>query len=176
MIHENNLVAAGQFDGNAYISSQTAELALNEAILRGDIASSYEEFLDIFESFYADDVEVSREDSRETVRGKAQIRPSLLTFLVPLHVMAELAGLSISVQQAAVPRDSASETHSVWTVTFTGVGGERCTMKWRAIRRWDASRVVYEYHYDHQLSGSPLTLGDLNWDFGRSDIEFRPSP
>jgi hypothetical protein len=176
MIHENNPVTAGPFDPNAYSSSQTTELALNEAILRADIASSYEQFLDIFERFYADDVEVSREDSQQTIRGKAQIRPFLLKFLVPLHVMAELAGLSVSVRQAAVPRDAASETHSAWTVAFTGFGGKRCTMKWRAIRRWDASRVVYEHHYDHQLTGGPLTLDDLHWDFARSDIGFRPSP
>jgi hypothetical protein len=173
MIHENSLVTVGQFDGSAYTSSQAAELALNEAILRAEIASNYEEFLDIFESLYADDVEVSSEDSLKTIRGKAQIRPFLLKFLVPLHVMAELAGLSISVQQAGVPRDAASETHSAWTVTFTGIGGKRCTLKWRAIRRWKESRVVYEHHYDHQQIGGPLTLDDLNSDLGRLDIESR---
>ena len=47
---------------NAYKSSQAAELSLNAAILRAEIARSYEEFLDIFETFYDDDVEVSRED------------------------------------------------------------------------------------------------------------------
>jgi hypothetical protein len=173
MIHENNLVTVSQFDDNAYTSSQTAELALNEAILRSEIARSYEEFLDIFERFYADDVEVSREDSRETIRGKAQIRPFLLNFLVPLHVMAEVAGLSIFVQQAADPRDAASETHSAWTVTFTGISGTRCTLKWHAIRRWNASRVVYEHHYDHQLIGGPLSVDDPNRDLGRSNIESR---
>ena len=175
MIHENNLVAVSQFEDNAYKISQTAELTLNAAILRAEIDRSYEEFLDIFERFYADDVEVSSEDLGETVRGKAQMRPLLLKFLVPLHVMAEVAGLSISVQQAAVPRDTASETHSAWTVTFTGIGRKRSTLKWRAIRRWEASRVVYEHHYDHQLTGGPLSLDDLNPGFGRSDIEFRPS-
>ncbi|HXA76493.1 MAG TPA: hypothetical protein VNV41_05115 [Candidatus Acidoferrales bacterium] len=173
MIHENNLVAVSQFEDNAYKISQTAELTLNAAILRAEIDRSYEEFLDIFERFYADDVEVSSEDLGETVRGKAQVRPILLNFLVPLHVMAEVAGLSISIQQAAVPRDAASETHSAWAVTFTGVGGKRCILKWRAIRRWEASRVVYEHHYDHQQIGDSITLDHLNSDLGRSDMEFR---
>src|SRR3979490_84797 len=174
MIDENNLVPFDRFDGDAYKSSQSAELALNAAILRAEIARSYEEFLDIFETFYADDVEVSSEDSRETIRGKARVRPFLLNFLVPLHVMAEVAGLSISVQQTTIPRDTANETHSTWRIDFTGIRGKRCTLKWNAIRRWKASRVVYEHHYDHQQIGGPLTPEDLNLDLGGS-AEF-PSP
>src|SRR5271169_3590039 len=150
MIDEHNLVVVGRFDADAYKSSQAAELSLNAAILRAEIARSYEEFLEIFETFYADDVEVSSEHSQETIRGKARVRPFLLNFLVPLHVMAEVAGLSISVQQTAVPRDTANETYSAWRIDFTGAGGRRCTLKWYAIRRWKASRVVYEHHYDHQ--------------------------
>jgi hypothetical protein len=173
MTHENNLMTVSQFDGNAYKSSQAAELTLNAAILRAEIARSYEEFLEIFDKFYADDVEVSSEDLPETIRGKERVRPFLLNFLVPLHVMAEVAGLSISVQQTAVPRDAANETHSEWKIDFTGVGGRRCTLKWNAIRGWKASRVVYEHHYDHEQIGGPLTEDDLNLDWGRSEAEFQ---
>jgi hypothetical protein len=172
LIDEHNLVAFGRFDGDAYKSSQAAELSLNAAILRAEIARSYEAFLDIFETFYADDVEVSSEDSRETISGKERVRPFLLNFLVPLHVMAEVAGLSISVQQTAVPGDTASETHSAWRIDFSGVGGRQCTLKWYAMRRWKASRVVYEHHYDHQQIGGPLTLEDLNLGSSRSEVGF----
>src|SRR5260370_32400174 len=120
MMDEHNLVAVSRFDGNAYKSSQAADLALNTAILRAEIARSYEEFLEIFETFYADDVDVSSEDSRETIRGKTRIRPFLLNFLVPLHVIAEVAGLSVSVQQAAVPRATANDTPSAWRIVFAG--------------------------------------------------------
>ena len=167
MIDEQNPVSVGRFNGDVYKRSQAAEQALNAAILRAEIARSYEEFLEIFEAFYAEDVEVSSEDSREPIRGKASVRPFLLNFLVPLHVMAEVAGLSISVQQTAAPRDTANETHSAWRIDFTGVGGRRCTLKWYAIRRWRASRVVYEYHYDHEQIGGPLTEDDLHLDWGR---------
>lgn len=173
MIDEHNLVTVGRFDGNAYENSHAAEQTLNAAILRAEISRSYEEFLEIFETFYADDVEVSSEDSPETIRGKASVRPFLLNFLVPLHVMAEVAGLSVSVQQTAVPRDTANETHSAWRIDFTGVRGRRCTLKWYAIRRWTASRVVYEHHYGHERIGGPLTQDDLNSDFSRSDIEIK---
>src|ERR1700719_4022309 len=100
MIDEHNVVAVSQFDGNAYKSSQAAELTLNAAILRAEIARSYEEFLEIFDNFYADGVEVSSEDSPKTIRGKERVRPFLLNFLMPLHVMAEVAGLSMLVQMA----------------------------------------------------------------------------
>jgi hypothetical protein len=173
MIYQHNLITDCRFDGDAYRSSQAAELALNGAILRAEIGRSYEEFVEIFERFYADDVEVSSEDSGETLRGKARVLPFLLNFLVPLHVMVEVAGLSISVQQTVVPRDTANETHSAWRLDVVGVGGKRCTLKWYAIRRWKGASVVYEHHYDHQQIGGPLTLDDLNSDWGRTDIEFR---
>ena len=172
MTHENNLMTVSQFDGNAYKSSQAAELTLNTAILHAEIASSYEEFLEIFDKFYADDVEVSSEDSPETIRGKERVRPFLLNFLVPLHVLAEVAGLSMLVQLAQVPRDSANETHSEWRIDFTGVGRGRCTLKWYAIRRWSASRVVYEHHYGHEQIGGPLTQEDLNFNWGRAGDGF----
>ena len=144
MTDEHNPVTARRFDSDAYESSEAGEQTLNAAILHAEISRSYEEFLEIFETFYAEDVEVSSEDSPETIRGKASVRPFLLNFLVPLHVMAEVAGLSVSVQQTAVPRDTGNETHSAWRIDFTGVRGRRCTLKWYAIRRWTASRVVYE--------------------------------
>ena len=172
MTRENNHMTVSQFDGNAYKSSQAAELTLNAAILRAEIARSYEEFLEIFDKFYADDVEVSSEDSPETVRGKERVRPFLSNFLVPLHVMTEVGRLSISVQQTEVPRDTANETHSGWRIDFTGVSGRRCTLKWKAVRRWKASSVVYEHHYDHEQIGGPLTEDDLNLDWGRSEAGF----
>jgi hypothetical protein len=116
---------------------------------------------------------VSSEDSRETIRGKARVLTFLANFLAPLHVMAEVAGLSISVQQTVLPRDTANETHSAWRFDVAGVRGKRCTLKWYAIRRWRGASVVYEHHYDHQQIGGPLTMDDLNSDLGRSDVEFR---
>jgi hypothetical protein len=173
MIEQHNLITVDRFEGNAYSSSQASELALNGAILRAEIGRSYEEFLEIFDRFYADDVEVSSEESRETIRGKERVLSFLLNFLAPLHVMVEVAGLSVSVQQTVLPRDIANETHSAWRLDVVGVNGKRCTMKWYAIRRWKGARVVYEHHYDHQQIGGPLTLDDLNSDLHRSNIEFQ---
>ena len=175
MIDQNNLSTVDRFEGNAYSSSQAAEVALNRAILRAEIGRSYEEFLEIFDRFYAKDVEVSSEESLGMIRGKGRVRSLLLNFLAPLHVMAEVSGISVFVQQTAVPRDTANETHSAWRLDIASVSGKRCTLKWYAIRRWKGARVVYEHHYDHQQIGGPLTLDDLNSDFTRSDTESRLS-
>jgi protoporphyrinogen oxidase len=170
---EQPLITVDQFEGHAYSSSQASELALNGAILRAEIGRSYEEFLEIFEKFYADDVEVSSAESREAIRGKERVLSFLANFLTLLHVMVEVAGLSVSVQQTAVPRDTANETHSAWRLDIAGVGGKRCTLKWYAVRRWKGARVVYEHHYDHQQIGGPLTLEDLNSDLPGSYGEVR---
>jgi hypothetical protein len=163
MIHESNPPTISQFE-NAYKSSQTAELALNAAILGAEIDRSYEEFLDIFERFYADDLEVSSEDSRETIRGKERVRTVLSNFLVPLHIMAEIGGLLISIRETPIPGDAVPDvTHSAWTLELVGVSSRSCTLSWRALRKWNGSRVVYEYHYDHQQSGGPLTSVDLSF-------------
>jgi hypothetical protein len=108
-------------------------------------------------------VEVSAADSGETLRGKEKVRALLFNFLVPLHVMAEIGGLLVSVRQTAIPGDVAAETHSAWTVEFVGVSGATCRLNWCVFRKWHGSRVVYEHHYDKEQIGGPLTFGDLNF-------------
>src|SRR5882724_3908481 len=80
MIDELDLVFCSRSEGDAYKSSHSAERNLNAAILRADISKSYEECLDIFETFYADDVEVSREGLREMIRGKEKVTSTTTTF------------------------------------------------------------------------------------------------
>jgi hypothetical protein len=116
----------------------------------------------IFDEFYGDDIEVSSEASEEPIRGKARVRAILANFLVPLHVMAEVGGLSISIRETAIPGDVADETHSAWTVELVGVSGRTCTLNWCTLRKWSELRVVYEHHYDEQQSGGPLTFDDLS--------------
>jgi hypothetical protein len=42
-----------------YTSSQTLERLLNEAIIHADISNGFEEYIETFDTFYGDDVEVS---------------------------------------------------------------------------------------------------------------------
>src|SRR5439155_18184859 len=119
----------------------------NTAITQAKISESFEEYLEIFDKFYADEVEVSSETQHEPIRGKARVGSLLLNFLVPLHVMAEVGSLAISIKETTIPGDAANEIHSAWT-----------------LNKWNGSRVLYEHHYDLQRSGEPLTFSDLGFD------------
>jgi hypothetical protein len=163
MAYELSIVPAHNLDHDLYASSQARERALNTAIVHANIAESFEEYLEIFDEFYADEVEVSSETEEEPIRGKARVRSLLATFLVPLHIMAEIGGLLVSVRHTAIPGDAADETHSAWMLELVGASGRSCTVSWRAFRKWNGSRIVYEYHYDHQQSGGPLTSSDLSF-------------
>jgi hypothetical protein len=160
---EHNFISANHFDRDLYTSSQNRELVLNAAIVKADISESFEEYLEIFDAFYDDDVEVSSESAEGPIRGKEKVRSLLFNFLFPLHAMAEIGGLLISIRQTAIPGDAADETHSTWTLDLIGASGRSCTLSWRALRKWSGSRVVYEYHYDEQQSGEPLTFTDLKF-------------
>ena len=158
---KESFVPADPFDRDLYTSSQTREDALNAAIVQANISESFEEHLGIFEAFYDDDIEVSSATHEEVIRGKARVRALLCDFLIPLHIMAEIGGLQVSIRQIAMPGDTAGETHSAWTLDLVGVSGRTCILNWCTLRRWADSRVVYERHYDHQQSGGPLTGDDV---------------
>src|SRR6266851_10155944 len=87
----------------SYSRYQAAEQMLNTAITQAKISESFEEYLEIFNKFYADEVEVSSETQYEPIRGKARVGSLLLNFLVPLHVMAEVGGLAISIKETTIP-------------------------------------------------------------------------
>jgi hypothetical protein len=163
MTNEHSFVSADHIDLDLYTSSQTRERALNSAIVRADISENFEEYLEIFEAFYDDDIEVSSETGEEPIHGKAKVRSLLANFLVPLHMMAEVGGLLVLVQQTPIPGDGADETHSAWSIELVGVSGRTCTLSWRALRKWNGARVVSEHHYDHQQTGGPLTSNDLSF-------------
>lgn len=143
-------------------SFQSSEWLLNDAILRADISRSFEEYLEIVDRFYADEIVLTSETTRRPVRGKDALRSLLAFSLIPLHIMAEIGGMRAVVHVQPMASDNLNETHAAWTVDLVGVTGKTCTLKWRSQRKWERSRVVYEHHYDEQQIGGPLTLEDLN--------------
>src|ERR1700675_28586 len=161
MSDQRGFVPSDQFHPDPYAESRTAERTLNAAIVHADISRSYEEYLEIFDAFYDDDIEGSSETTEEPIHGKAGVRSLVFGFLVPLHTIAEVGGVSISVRQTPIPGDVVDETHSAWTLQLVGATGKVCTVSWRTFRKWNDSRVVLEHHYDHQQSGEPLSDGDL---------------
>jgi hypothetical protein len=153
-----HLVSGDQSDRDLY----ARERVLNSAIIAADISRGWEEYLEIFDAFYADDVTVTSDTETGPIRGKERIRTLLFNFLAPLHVMVEIGGLAIDVRESPIHGDTPDETHSAWSVNLIGVCGRTCALNWCTLRKWAASRVVYERHYDHQQSGEWLTGDDLS--------------
>jgi hypothetical protein len=152
------------------------ERVLNSAIIAADISRGWEEYLEIFDAFYADHVEVTGGTESGAVVGRERIRTLLLNFLVPLHVMAEVGGLSIQVRESPIHGDAADETHSAWSVDLIGVSGRACNLTWCTLRRWADSRVAYERHYDYHQTGGPLTGDDLRLSLSSASLDDqRPS-
>jgi hypothetical protein len=173
MIDQHRVISSDQFHPDPYTQSRNAEHALNAAIVQANISQSYEEYLEIFDEFYADDIEGSSETMKAPIRGKERVRSILFSFLLPLHAMAEVGGVSISIQQTPIPGDVIDETHSAWTLVLVGVSGKICTVNWRISRKWNESHVVLEHHYDHQQRGEPLTYDDLSLDAPKPATDFQ---
>src|SRR5271169_2349498 len=57
MSDQRSFISADQFHPDPYTQSRNAERTLNAAIVHADISRSYEEYLGIFDEFYADDVD-----------------------------------------------------------------------------------------------------------------------
>ena len=155
---QHHLVSGGQ----SHRDLDARERVLNSAIIAADIGRGWEEYLEILDAFYADDVELTTGAETGAVRGRERIRTLLFNFLAPLHVMVEIGGLSIQIRESPIHGDAADETHSAWSVDLIGVSGRTCNLAWCSLRRWADSRVVYERHYDHRQTGGPLTGEDLN--------------
>ena len=102
------------------------ERVLNSAIIAADISRGWEEYLEILDAFYAEDVELTTDAETGAVRGRERIRTLLFNFLAPLHVMVEIGGLSIQIRESPIHGDAADETHSAWSVDLIGVSGRTC--------------------------------------------------
>jgi hypothetical protein len=157
MITQQHLASINRADRDLYAREQV----LNSAIIAADISSGWEAYLEIFDAFYVDHVEVSDGTENGPVFGRERIRALLFKFLVPIHVMAEIGGLSLKIRESPILGDTADETHSAWSVELVGVSGRSCQISWCTLRRWADSRVVYARHYDHKQTGGPLTFDDL---------------
>jgi hypothetical protein len=112
----HRVISGNQFRRDPSTQSRTAERTLNSAIVHSEISRCYEEYLEIFDEFYPDDIDGSSETMKEPLRGKERVRSLLSSFLAPLHAMAEVGGVSISVRETPIPGDAIDETRSAWTL------------------------------------------------------------
>ncbi len=144
-------------------TSSAFDHELNEALVNANIANGYEEFLALFDRFYAEQVEVASDAHATGLAGKARVLPVLFNFLVPLHVMAEIGGLAVTLRYSTLHSDKREEQHAEWSLDLLGILGRRVTLHWSSARRWNHAHVVYERHYEHRQIGGPLTLVDLDF-------------
>jgi len=153
----------------------SVERALNAAIVNADITRSYEEYLTLVDQYYAEDVEVSTDVSLHPLVGRHRLKSLLLGFLAPLHMVAEIGGLWVSIHEVSIAGDSLDEQHSEWSLELIGVTGRRVTEAWCVRRRWKQSRVVSEYHYAHRQDGEALSFDDLRIAAPRDPDTVKPS-
>jgi hypothetical protein len=144
-------------------TSSVSDHELNEALVNANIENGYEEFLAIFDRFYAEQVEVVSESQSTGLAGKSRALPVLFNFLVPLHVMAEIGGLSATLRYSEIRSDNRGEQHAEWSLDLVGILGRRVTLHWSSARRWKGSHVVYERHYEQRQIGEPLNMIDLDF-------------
>src|SRR5882724_2982519 len=103
MSAQHHFAPGDQWDRDLY----ARERVLNSSIIAADISRGWEEYLEIFDAFYADDVEVTADKETGPIRGKERIRALLFNFLAPVHVMAESFGLSVQIRESPIHGDAA---------------------------------------------------------------------
>jgi hypothetical protein len=67
MDNKQSMTVADYGGRDQYATCQAREKALNEAILQADISENFERYLELFDAFYADDLEVSSEMQGPTI-------------------------------------------------------------------------------------------------------------
>ena len=90
MSTQHHFAPGDQSDRDLY----ARERVLNSAIIAADIGRGWEEYLEIFDAFYAENIEVVADKETGPIRGKERIRALLFNFLAPLHVMVEIGGVA----------------------------------------------------------------------------------
>src|SRR5580693_7940838 len=90
MSDQRSFASPDHFHPDPYTTSQTAERILNAAILNAEVSRSFEEYLEIFDEFYADDMlntAIDSDDGNPQLRAKA--RQALGSWLDRLQSIAE---------------------------------------------------------------------------------------
>lgn len=120
------------------------ERRLNETILEGDITADVAHYLKAFDEFYADDVVVTESAPAVPVRGKAENRERLESFIIFAHVVYEVGDYKLDHFRLTDSRMADGVCYSDWELWYSTPEGERNVVAWRIARRWGEGRVVQE--------------------------------
>jgi hypothetical protein len=88
------------------------------------------------------------------------VRPFLLGFLVPVHIIAEVGAVSVSARHEAIATDTRDTTATAWQIKVEAAVGKQSVMRWVSLRAWRGSRVVYE-HIRAYVEGDHFGWDDL---------------
>jgi hypothetical protein len=143
------------------LGPSSRNLKLDAAIVEADISSGFEEYLEIFDRFYARDIQASFESTKDRIVGKDAVRERLADFLVPLHIAAEVSGVSVVLRVTPLEATGPEETHSRWTVRLIFLSGTTCSLTWNTSRRWRNGQVISEHFYEYRQTDEPLPFADL---------------
>ncbi len=72
MTNQHSFVSADRFDRDVYTSCQIREHVRNAAIVQADISESFEEYLKMFDAFYADVIDFEFSESQRHRRRGSQ--------------------------------------------------------------------------------------------------------
>jgi hypothetical protein len=116
-----------------------AELDLNNALVNADISNGYEEYFALFDHFYDENVEVASDSNPDPLVGRAGVLPVVFNFLMLLHVMAEIGGLSVRLRYTPLFSDRPEEQHAEWSLDLVGATGRSVMVSWSSAPHDDRS-------------------------------------
>lgn len=145
---------------------------LNDAILNSDISFDFLPFVELCSRYYADEVDLSSDESPRRTIARETLQGMLLDFLFPIHLIAEMGGVQVNVDAHHIVSDMPDQQHSSWSVEFLAKNGTRHAMSWKTMRTWIAGKVVAEHLYDQCHEGSAIQYSDL--EVKRFDANYFP--
>ena len=155
-----------------YLAPHVQDKSLNEAILSNDISFDFLPFIELCNRHYADEVDLSfGEGPRRTV-AKDTLQGMLMDFLFPIHLIAEMGGVQVTVEAQHITSDTPDEQHSSWSAELLAKNGARHVMSWKTMRIWIADKVVAEHLYDQSHEGRAIEYSDL--ELKRFDANYFP--
>ena len=81
-----------------YEAPRIQDKALNEAILSNDISFDFLPLIDLCHRHYADEVDLSFGEGPQRTVAKGTLQEKLIDFLFPIHLIAEMGGVKVTVE------------------------------------------------------------------------------
>jgi len=144
-----------------YEAPRIQDKQLNEAILSNDISFDFVPFIELCYRHYADEVDLSFGKGPRRTVAKDTLQGMLMDFLFPIHLIAEMGGVAVTVEAQHITSDTPDEQRTSWSAELLAKNGTRHVMSWKTMRTWVAGKVVAEHLYDQSHEGPAIQYSDL---------------